>query len=296
MLLNAADSRGQGRRRAAALAGAEQAARPRPQRLPEPVRSMMDTLGDRQRAHLADDGAPEPERSEVRSQVGEFCQQAIGRPLSDRPQRDARRDAGRLRAACSAPGGKIDQLFQQKLAAYVDTTHAAVAVPRRSKGRAARHRHRQPAAVPARAGDPRDLLPGRQRAHADGCSSSRSRWTRSLKQFILDVDGQIVQLRPRPADPDAVVMARPAREHAGARAGQPAGLGHDLRRRLYEGPWALLRLFDRVSFEPVANSQTAFRATFDVDGRKAVFEVTASSVRNPFRCASCTTSSAPMGL
>ena len=63
-----------------------------------------------------------------------------------------------------------------------------------------------------------------------------------------------------------------------------------------EGPWALLRLFDKVNFEPVANSQVTFRATFDIDGRKAVFEVTASSVRNPFRLRELHDFQCPMGL
>jgi len=65
---------------------------------------------------------------------------------------------------------------------------------------------------------------------------------------------------------------------------------------VFEGPWALLRLFDRVSFEPVANSQTTFRATLDIGGRKAVFEVTASSVRNPFKLPELHDFQCPMGL
>ena len=39
-----------------------------------------------------------------------------------------------------------------------------------------------------------------------------------------------------------------------------------------------------------------FRATFDIDGRKAVFEVTASSVRNPFRLRELHDFQCPMGL
>ena len=82
---------------------------------------------------------------------------------------------------------------------------------------------------------------------------------------------------------------------AGARAGQPARLGQRPSATVFEGPWALLRLFDRVKIEP-ANCPSDFRATFDVDGRKAVFEVTANSVRNPFRLRELSEFACPTGL
>ena len=62
-----------------------------------------------------------------------------------------------------------------------------------------------------------------------------------------------------------------------------------------EGPWALLRMFDRVRIEP-GNSPERFRATFDVDGRKAVFDITTSSVRNPFVLRELADFSCPSGL
>jgi len=49
-----------------------------------------------------------------------------------------------------------------------------------------------------------------------------------------------------------------------------------------DGPWALFKLFDRQQLE-AAGAPERFKATFNVDGRKAIFLVTASSVRNPFR-------------
>jgi type VI secretion system protein ImpL len=48
------------------------------------------------------------------------------------------------------------------------------------------------------------------------------------------------------------------------------------------GPWALWRAFDRAHIEP-GSSPERFRATFEIGGRKAAFEVTAGSVRNPLR-------------
>ena len=49
-----------------------------------------------------------------------------------------------------------------------------------------------------------------------------------------------------------------------------------------DGPWALYRMFDRVTVEPGSGPEKFF-ATFTLDSRKAKFEVTANSVQNPFR-------------
>ncbi len=48
-----------------------------------------------------------------------------------------------------------------------------------------------------------------------------------------------------------------------------------------EGPWAWLRMVDRGVLEPIQGER--FRLTVDLEGRKAVYELTASSVVNPFR-------------
>jgi type VI secretion system protein ImpL len=52
----------------------------------------------------------------------------------------------------------------------------------------------------------------------------------------------------------------------------------------FEGPWALFRMFDDVKMEET-NQLERFVATISVGGRRAVFEILASSVRNPFRLA-----------
>ena len=115
----------------------------------------------------------------------------------------------------------------------------------------------------------------------------------ALKQFILDIDGQIVRYDHGPQIPMAVQWPGPrgalqVRVQVSPPASATTGLVQD-------GPWALLRLFDRVKIEPT-NVPERFRAVFDVDGRKAVFEITASSVRNPFRMRELNEFSCPMGL
>jgi type VI secretion system protein ImpL len=51
---------------------------------------------------------------------------------------------------------------------------------------------------------------------------------------------------------------------------------------LYEGPWALHRLFDRAQIRP-GTSPERFMAELNVDGRRATFEINAGSVLNPLR-------------
>ena len=50
----------------------------------------------------------------------------------------------------------------------------------------------------------------------------------------------------------------------------------------FEGPWALFRMFDGVQIADTRQSER-FVATINVEGRRTVFEIFASSVRNPFR-------------
>ena len=50
----------------------------------------------------------------------------------------------------------------------------------------------------------------------------------------------------------------------------------------FEGPWALFRMFDDVKIEETPQLER-FVATITVGTRRAVFEILASSVRNPFR-------------
>jgi type VI secretion system protein ImpL len=64
---------------------------------------------------------------------------------------------------------------------------------------------------------------------------------------------------------------------------------------VFEGPWALFRMFDRLDIQPTDQPER-FIATFDVEGRKARFEVTANSVENPFRLADLRAFSCPERL
>lgn len=246
-------------------------------RMPQPLRTMLDDLGSSS-ARVAQGAMRQNLGMEVRSQIGEFCQQAVaGRyPLDRNSSRDATQADFAL---LFGPNGKIDQLFQQKLAPYVDTT------TRPWKFRAVE-------GVPL--GADAGTLPQFQRAAAiketffPGGNAPSLRldfkpveMDTTIQQFILDVDGQIVRYSHGPQIPTSVQWPGPRGSSQVRVQVSPQGAGGSSG-LVNDGPWALFRLFDRVKIEPT-NAPERFRAIFDIDGRKAVFEVTASSVRNPFR-------------
>jgi len=116
----------------------------------------------------------------------------------------------------------------------------------------------------------------------------------TLTQFSLDVDGQSVKYAHGPQIPMSVQWPGPRGSSEVRVQVTPAG-PTGTSGMVTSGPWALFRMFDRTRIEP-GNSPERFRATFTVDGRKAVFDVTASSVRNPFVLRELVEFSCPMGL
>lgn len=102
----------------------------------------------------------------------------------------------------------------------------------------------------------------------------------NLTQFILDVNGQIVKYSHGPQIPQLVQWPGPnGSTQVRLQVSPPSAAGGIAP---FEGPWALFRLFDRMKIETTPQPEK-FRVTFDVNGRKAVFEVLTSSVENPFR-------------
>ena len=102
----------------------------------------------------------------------------------------------------------------------------------------------------------------------------------AITQFILDVDGQIVKYSHGPQVPQPVQWPGPkGSSQVRVQISPPmtnAPFGP------FEGPWALFRMFDRLKIEPTSQPEK-FIVTFNIDGRKAQFEVVTSSVQNPFR-------------
>lgn len=253
----------------------------------EPVRSILDSLGSASsRVGLMQ--LRETLSREVRTQVGEFCTQATaGRyPFDATSPRDVTQADF---AALFGPGGKFDQM-QQRLAPFIDTST-------------------RPWSFRAVEGTPLGTdvgtLPQFQRAaviretfFAGGSAVPSTRlefkaveMDTELREFTLDVDGQLVRYAHGPQIPALVQWPGPRGTGVVRVMVQPAG-GTGM---VNDGPWALFRLFERVKLQP-GPSPEKFRATFEIDGRKAVFDVTASSVRNPFRLPELRSFACPNGL
>lgn len=253
----------------------------------EPVRSILDSLGSAS-SRVALMQLRETLSREVRTQVGEFCSQAIaGRyPFdSGSPREVTQADF----AALFGPGGKFDRM-QQRLAPFIDTST-------------------RPWSFRAVEGTPLGTdvgtLPQFQRAaviresfFVGGSPVPTTRlefkpveMDAALREFTLDVDGQLVRYAHGPQIPAVVQWPGPRGTGVVRVMVQPAG-GTGM---VNDGPWALFRLFERVTLQPGASPEK-FRATFDIDGRKAVFDVTTSSVRNPFRLPELRAFSCPNGL
>jgi type VI secretion system protein ImpL len=214
--------------------------------------------------------------------AGPLCRSALGGryPFVRGSTRDvAADDFGKL----FAPGGLIDDFFQKNLAALVDTS-----------GPVWQWRDGTPPV-----GMPRDALAQFQRAAQirdaffhDGSRDMSFRFRvkalsldPALTQVNLDIDGQ--QLALRQDGLQSMLLQWPSGKNTGrasaqfdpAAAGQTAGQAAPLDA---SGPWALLHLLDAGRLEATAQPDR-YSLTLDSAGRKAVLELDATSVVNPFR-------------
>lgn len=245
-------------------------------RLPEPARSMVTALGNSS-ASVSQIMMRQNLSEEVRAQVGEFCNQAIAHryPVDRQGTLDATpADFTQV----FGPGGRFDHLVQDKLAPYIDT--------------AARPTWRFKPVNGTPLGTDTGTLPQFQRAAVirdtffpGGALAMKLEFKpidmdNEISQFLIDVDGQLVHWEHGPQIPTTVQWPGP-RGSSQIRVQVTTRSGGGSAGMTTDGPWAMFRMFDRVRIEP-GNSPEKFRATFDVDGRKAIFDVTTSSVRNPF--------------
>ena len=245
-------------------------------RMPEPVRSMLLTLSGGGTSQAM--GVTRANLSQaMKSSVFEFCNKAIaGRyPFTKGSTRDVtQEDFIRLFSA----GGLIDEFFQKNLAQYVNTSTRPWSF--RNMGEAS-------------LGDASGALIQFQRAQAirevffRGGQGAAMRlefkpvgMDATITQFILDVDGQVVKYSHGPQIPAQVQWPGPRGSMQVRLQLSPPGVGAS--GQVFEGPWALFRMFDKVQIEATGQPEK-FVATINVDGRKAQFEVLTSSVQNPFR-------------
>ncbi|MGE5451947.1 MAG: type VI secretion system membrane subunit TssM [Acidobacteriota bacterium] len=259
-------------------------------RLPEPLRSLLNNLSvsgtaaalDATRANLG---------QAIKSQIGEFCQQAIaGRyPFARGSSRDVTQDDF---ARMFAPGGLMDQFFQQQLSRFVDTSTRPWSF-RQLEG--------------ASMGTDVGTLKQFERAAAIRDTFFRAggnvpalrldfkpvEMDATITQFILDVDGQLVKYAHGPQIPNTVQWPGPRGSSQVRITLSPVTTTDS--GAVAEGPWALFRLFDRMQLVP-GGAPERFNVVFNVGGRKATFNVTTSSVQNPFRLRDLNEFACPGGL
>jgi type VI secretion system protein ImpL len=259
-------------------------------RLPLPMRGMVENISNSS-AKAAMLGVRQTLSQEVKANLGEFCQQALsGRyPFDRRSNRDV---TPADFATLFAPGGKFDRFTQERLLPYVDTS-----------ARPWRFLDRDNASLGSDAG----TLAQFQRAAAirDAFFQSGGNMPTlrvelkpidmdsSINQWVIDIDGQVLRYSHGPQIPTQVQWPGPRGTNQIRVQVSPAGASGE--GQLIEGPWALLRLFDGRRLEP-GRAPERFRAVFEFDGRKATFEVTASSVRNPFMLRELSEFSCPNSL
>jgi type VI secretion system protein ImpL len=259
---------------------------------PQPVRAMLETLSDSsERSGKAI--LRESLSKIVKAEVGEFCNLAIARRYPVDPL--ATLDANQADfAQLFGPGGKMDKVMQTSLAPYVDTSARPNWRFRPVEGTALGN---DVGTLPQfqRAAVVRDtFFPGGAPTPSLRLEIKPIEMDTTIKEFVLDVDGQIVRYMHGPQIPTTVQWPGP-RGSSQVRVQVTGSSGSNIGGMVTEGPWALFRMFDRIHIEP-GTSPDHFRATFEVDGRKASFDVTTSSVRNPFGLKELRDFQCPSGL
>jgi type VI secretion system protein ImpL len=246
------------------------------QDMPAPMSNLMKAVGG-SAAGLTQGS----ERARINSlwsaMTGPFCRRAIaGRyPLVRAASQEVTPDDfGRF----FAPGGMMDEFFQKNLQTYVDTGGA-------------QWRWRIVNGVSL--GLPQDVLDEFQRAatvrdrfFAAGGRQASMRFDLKLAsadaaitKLNLDVDGQPLAWAAGGAARAASFQLPSGKGLNQVRFELTPAPGAELKT---DGPWAWMRMLDKGVLEPTPQAER-FKLTYDIDGRKLVFDLVASSVNNPFR-------------
>ncbi|GAB3376404.1 type VI secretion system membrane subunit TssM [Azotobacter armeniacus] len=242
-------------------------------RLPMPFRNMLGELAS------ASDGnvirvLQQQLGQSAAANIGDFCQQAVnGRyPLVHGSEHDM--SPGDF-AQLFAPAGLMDDFFQKHLASLVDTAARPWRFKGETGGRAAYLQAFERAAVI------RDVyFAGGARMPSIRIELKPVQMDAGISQILFDIDGQIVRYAHGPQMPMQVQWPGPrGSNQVRVEVSGPNGASSV---SVTEGPWALHRLFDRAALAPGRVPEQMI-ATFNIGGSKAVFEVTAGSVRSPFR-------------
>ena len=259
-------------------------------RLPEPVRGMIETLSQSgmKQAHIIErEGL-----SQDLHPLTDFCRRAIeGRyPLVSASPRDVLpEDFGQF----FGPGGLMDDFFQKRLAALVDTSTRPWRYKPVTDGQTLTNN--RALAQFERAARIRDIFfRGGGRGPSLRLDFKPMEMDADINQFILDVDGQLVKYSHGPVVPMAVQWPGPkGSNQVRVQISPPSTSGSS--GMTTDGPWALFRAFDRAQFK-ASNVPERFFITFTLDNRSTRLEVTANSVQHPIQLRELREFSCPEGL
>jgi type VI secretion system protein ImpL len=257
-------------------------------RLPEPMRSMVENLS--QSGAVQAQAAERGSLSQDLRPLADFCNRAVaGRyPLVAGSARDALpEDFGQF----FGPGGMMDDFFQKRLANLVDTSSK----PWRYKPVAGQANVSAAALAQfERAARIREIFFRSGKTPSIRLDFKVIEMDASITQFVLDVDGQLVKYAHGPVLPMAVQWPGPkGSNQVRIQLTPPSTSGAS--GQVADGPWALFRVMEKAQLESTGIPEK-FIVTFNVENRRARFEVTTNSVQSPLRVRELQEFSCPEGL
>ncbi|NTV96047.1 MAG: type VI secretion system membrane subunit TssM [Thiobacillus sp.] len=242
-------------------------------RLPPPARNLLESLINRttgQAASVAQEGL----KKAMSGGVGQFCKQALaGRyPFSRSSGQDvALGDFARL----FGPGGTMDQFFRTNLQGFVDASGPTWKPIKLTENVSSV----SPATVAQfqRASVIRDaFFPGGSPNPGATAELYLVKLEDGLNEVTLVNEGQTISFRNGRGMATRLVWPSMNPGNQVKLTASPGGTTLSA-----DGPWALFRLLDQAKIE--GGSSDRYHLTFSLDGRRATFELRATSVRNPFR-------------
>ena len=257
-------------------------------RLPEPMRSMVENLS--QSGAVQAQAAERGSLSQDLRPLADFCNRAVaGRyPLVSSSTRDALpEDFGQF----FGPGGMMDDFFQKRLVNLVDTSTK----PWRYKPVAGRANVSASALAQfERAARIREIFFRSGKTPSIRLDFKVMEMDATITQFVLDVDGQLVKYAHGPVLPMAVQWPGPkGSNQVRIQLTPPSTSGAS--GQVADGPWALFRVMEKAQLESTGIPEK-FIVTFNVENRRARFEVTTNSVQSPLRVRELQEFSCPEGL
>ena len=218
--------------------------------------------------------------------VGDFCRKAVaGRyPLNPGASEDVKpQDFARL----FGPAGLMDDFFNKTLASLVDTTTWTF---KKNIDGSQTGGHGSLSAF-QKASVIRNVFFG----NGDSIPKLRVEMKvvemdPSISSMALDVDGTVIRYAHGPQMSQTVTWpGSRGRQQVSLQISDKSG---EQSAMSTDGSWALHRFFDKLTLSSGVKPES-FSATATVNGKKVVFEVTTSSVQNPFRLTQMQTFSCP---